>query len=145
MSYEASIIINCESYSSRIKDFILIMNDIKWGIYNDNEYVSYLPKGDDGLFDWKADKSSVEQILNIIDSKQDNNETVGINLYFNREDCGVSLLADKTSEIRLLIDIGRKDLPDRTTDFSWYFQKIIIPLRKNGCIINKFTFEEYMD
>ena len=63
MSYEASIIINCESYSSRIKDFILIMNDIKWGIYNDNEYVSYLPKGDDGLFDWKADKSSVEQIL----------------------------------------------------------------------------------
>lgn len=144
MSYKASIIINCESYSTRLKEFILLMDKIKWYIYNDNGYVSYLPKGDDGLFDWQADKSSVEQILNVIDSKQDNSETVGINLYFNSEDCGVSLMADKTSEIRLLIDIGRKDLPDRTTDFTWYFQKIIIPLRKNGCNINNFTFEEYI-
>ena len=41
MSYEASIIINCESYSSRIKDFILIMLDYYAEVlvdYTEQEY-----------------------------------------------------------------------------------------------------------
>lgn len=96
------------------------------------------------MFKWQTDKLSKEQIIKIIDFKQDNNEIVGFDLCYNNEDLGVTLLAKNTNEITLAIDIERKELPDRTTDFTWYFNNIILLLRDNGCIIDDFTFEEYM-
>ncbi len=144
MSYEASIKINCEGFSTRIKDFVSIMDKLKWSVYNDRGYINYFPIGDDGSNGLKADKLSKEQILNIIDLKQDKNELVGIDLCFNREDLGITLLANDTTDITLAIDINRKEYPDRTTDFVWYYENIIVALRNNGCCIDSLKFEEYI-
>lgn len=107
-------------------------------------YINYFPIGDDGSNGLKADKLSKEQILSIIDLKQDNNKLVGIDLCFNKEDFGITLLAKDTTKITLDIDINRKELPDRTTDFVWYFKNIIVALLNNGCSIDSLNFEEYI-
>lgn len=43
------------------------------------------------------------------------------------------------------LDIERKILLDNTTDFSWYFQNVIVLLRNNGCEIDYLSFDEYTD
>ena len=144
MCYEALITINCERYSKKITDFILLLDKLNWKIHNDKGSVEYLPVGDNDAFAWQSEKLSIKEVFDIINQKQENNELVGIDLLYKGTECGMSLLARNTNDIMLDLDIERKILPDKTTDFAWYFQNIIVPLRANGCIIDQMTFKEYI-
>lgn len=144
MGYEALIKINCGRYSKKITDFILLLDKLNWKIHNDKGSVEYLPVGDNDAFAWQSEKLSIKEVFDIINQKQENNELVGIDLLYKGTECGMSLLARNTNDIMLDLDIERKILPDKTTDFAWYFQNIIVPLRANGCIIDRMTFKEYI-
>lgn len=144
MGYEALITINCGRYSKKITDFILLLDKLNWKIHNDKGSVEYLPVGDNDAFAWQSEKLSIKEVFGIINQKQENNELVGIDLLYKGTECGMSLLARNTNDIMLDLDIERKILPDKTTDFAWYFQNIIVQLRANGCIIDQMTFKEYI-
>ena len=144
MSYEASITLNCEDFSNKISDFILLLSKLNWESYNYNVFTEYLPVEDKDEFNWKTEQLSKDTLINIINHKQKNNEIIGINLFFKGKiKAGLSVLASSTQEITLGLNLYRKELSNKTTDFSWYFQNVIIPLRNNGCMISQLHFEEY--
>ncbi len=145
MGYEAYIKINCKRYSERIVDVISLLKKIGWGINNCDDLVEYLPIGDIDDYDWQCSNITENDLYDIINFKQDHKEFIGLNLFYNCTEAGISILANSTSEIIIDLNIYRKTFADNTTDFSWYFQHIIIPLRINGCIIDNITFNEDID
>ena len=145
MGYEAIITINCEYYSNRIIDVIMLLSKLNWSFYNSDGLVEYIPIGDNDEYDWQREKISEADLKEIVDYKQDHNERVGLLFCYNGTEGGFTMTASSTKEIVLGLDYYRKTMPDNTTDFSWYFQNVIVLLRNNGCEIDYLSFDEYTD
>lgn len=145
MGYEAYIKVNCERYSERILDIIMLLKKIEWNIYNNDGLIEYLPIGDIDDFDWQCSNISENDLYDIINFKQSHNEYIGIHLFYNYMESGISFIANSTKEVMMNLNLYRKTNTDNSTDFSWYFNNLILPLRENGCKIDNFTFEEYVD
>lgn len=145
MGYDSYIEIDCRRYSDRIADMIEAFKTIGWDIHNYDGAIEYLPIGDIYDFDWQVSKLSESELKTMIDYKQDQDELVGLHLFFTCEEAGISVSAKSTNEIMIGLDIYRKTCKDNTTDLAWYFNNIIVPLRANGCIIDHITIRESTD
>lgn len=148
MAREAMITINCERYSKKIIDVITMICNAGWTYYNENKFVRYLPLGDDDEFGWKSDLISDGEIYDLIDDKQQENELIGLEMYLDKSDIGITILARNTKEILINLDINRKtidDSRDSFTDVGWYFYNLLKKIQSKGCAIDYICFEEYTD
>lgn len=148
MSREAMLEINCSRYSEKIIDIISLFNKMGWKYFNSKGEVEYLPLGDDDDYDWQKSVLSDDEVRKVINSKQEHSEKIGLNLYYNNSFVGISLLADNTSQILLNLNINRKtinDTRDALTDVTWYIKHIVQKLEAEGCTIEHFKVEEYVD
>ena len=148
MSREAILEINCSRYSDRIVDVINLFNELGWKYYDLENNIEYLPLGDDDEFDWQKKNLSYRELQEIIDNKQDKFERVGLNLYYETSDVGITLVAKSTKEIIIDLNINRKTVENNResiTDIGWYFNNIIEIFCERGCPIDSIKFEEYID
>ena len=150
MARERILTLNCSSYSADIRDIIRLFNTIGWGFKN--ERMEYLPLNDGDMYDWQEEALSYDKLFDIVAQKQKCDENVGVILYHNRSDKGTTFLAKGTNEILLCLDINRKTMDDSAafshggdhTDISWYVKNIIIELEKAGCVVESFSYEEWI-
>ena len=148
MAREAMITINCERYSKKVIDIINAFSNAGWTYYNKNNMVHYLPLGDNDDFYWNEDDLSEKRLYDLIECKQVRNELIGLDMYYENSDIGITVLARDTKEINLNLDINRKTIENSResfTDVGWYFSYILIKLKESGCLIDDIRFEEYTD
>ena len=148
MGREALITINCERYSERIMDIVDLLFQIGWCNRNKKGDVEYLPVGDKGEYNWQEQQISDDEVNLIINKKQDENEMVGLALYYQNSIEGLILLAKNTKEIMLDLDINRRKMGedrDAITDIGWYFDNLIQKIIERGCSIDSIQFEDYID
>lgn len=147
MARESMMVIDCSKYSEKIMDIIDLFFSIDWKYFNDKNQVEYLPLGDDDEFDWQESELSKEKVRELVQSKQRHSEQVGLNLYHADSKVGISFLAKDTKNIILSLNINRKTMngtKESVTDVSWYLHNVIEKLELQGCMIEHFTFEEYL-
>ena len=147
MSREAMIVLDCRRYSQNIADIIEIFRKTGWRVRNKNNLTEFLPLGDNDQYNWQTSILSDSDLTELILQKQNNSEKVGINLFYEHSNIGISLLAETTSEIILSLDINRQTVSDSNniTDIGWYFNNIILKLHNAGCYIDYFQFSDYTD
>ena len=147
MGREASITMDCSLYLNCICDIVELFPKIGWSWYNADGEVNYLPVGVQDTFEWESCNLTKAEIKTIIKEKELKRETVGITLYHEKSDAGFDFLAQKTSEISLVLDINRRLLGDKrksNTDVSWYIKNIIQKLEEENCIISYYEFCEIL-
>lgn len=147
MSREASFEINCERYSDRISEIIFLLNKLGWKYYDTENTICYLPLGDDDDFNWQNKYLSKDQLQELISNKQDSSELIGLILYYENSDEGITLLAKNTKEISIDLNINRRTLGNNResiTDIGWYVNSIIQSMVNSGCVIDYIKFEEYI-
>ena len=148
MAREAIIELNCSKYSEKITDLINLFNELGWKYYNAEEKIEYLPIGDDDAFNWQKKFLSEDELQELINYKQNNSERVGLNLYYENSEEGLTLLIKNTKEIIIDLSINRKTIENNResiTDIGWYFNNIIQKLKERECPIDYIKFEEYVD
>ena len=146
MAVEAMIEINMVRYSLKIMDVINVFEKIGWKCLNSNNKVEYLPLGDDDDYDWQEKDISKEELNKLIELKQESTEKIGINMFYDNGEEGVTLLADDTKQIILSLSINRKTLSNTEhTDIAWYMEHIIQKLIQEKCEIDYYKIEEYRD
>lgn len=148
MAREAILEINCSRYSERIIDVINLFGELGWKYYDAEKNIEYLPLGDHDDFDWQKKFLSENELLELINNKQDTFERVGINLYYENSGEGITLLAKNTKEIMIDLNINRRTVENNResiTDFGWYFNNIIQRFKEKECPIDYIKFEEYVD
>lgn len=147
MAREAVLEINCSKYSQRIIDVINLLNELGWKYYDTEKNIEYMPLGDDDDFNWQKGFLSEKELQKLINDKQDAFERVGINLYCENSEEGITLLAKDTKEIIIGLNINRRTIRNNResiTDIGWYFNNIIQKLRERECPIDYIKFEEYV-
>lgn len=147
MSIEASMDIRLNGYKEySIMDIINNLIEEGWGIKDEKSRVWYLPIGDDDDFDWEHNEISAEELSLIVKRKEKLKETVGVILYWEQTNIGVSVLCDSWMKFSINLSINRKKIDEddirSVTDVNWYVRNIINPLKKEYQI-EKFSFEEY--
>lgn len=142
MAREAILTIDCSLYSDSIAKIIKLFNEIGW-VYTDNQ-MEYIPLNDNDMFVWVKEQLSFESLFSIIAQKQDAEELIGIALYYKDSNIGITILTRNTKEINISLNINRKKLDEQYTDVSWYVKNIIVMLDEMGCIIENYTFQEYI-
>lgn len=147
MSREAMIVLNCRRYSRNIADIIEIFKKIGWEVRNKDNLTEYLPLRDNDQYDWQTSMLSDDDLTELILQKKNNSEKVGINLFYEHSDIGISMLAETTAEIILSLNINRQTVSDSNniTDICWYFNNIVLKLHNAGCCIDYFQFSDYAD
>lgn len=148
MAREALLEINCSRYSERIVDIIELFDELGWKYYDTKKNIEYLPLGDDDNFDWQKKFLSENELRKLINSKQDNFERIGLNLYYENSEEGLILLAKSTKEIVINLSINRRTVDNNResiTDIGWYFDNIIQRFKERGCPVDYIKFEEYID
>lgn len=147
MAREAIIEMDCSRYSEKIIDIINLFNNVGWKYYDGDENVEYLPLGDDDDFDWQKQNLSEKDLCDLVNRKQAAFEIVGINLFYNDSNEGITFLASNTKEIVLNLNLYRRTLNDDSrdsiTDIGWYFDNIIQKIKEKECPIDYIKFEEY--
>lgn len=148
MAREAILEINCSRYSEKIIDVINLFSELGWKYYDDEKNIEYLPLGDDDEFDWQKEFLSEKELKELINNKQDRYERIGLNLYYENSEEGLTLLAKNTKEIVINLNINRRTIEnsrDSITDIGWYFNNIIQKFKERECPIDYIKFEEYVD
>ena len=130
MSISASIdvsILKNDIYNFSAKDLLLEMIDKGWKTRKNNK-ICYLPLGDE-LFDWIEEEISELDLMKIILKKEQNNEIIGIVLFWEDTDIGISMLIFQNCQVTFNITINRMKLDNVSnidiTDINWYIKKII--------------------
>lgn len=91
------------------------------------ESIKYLPVGDTD-FDWEfVPKTTLESVLNIIETKFHNSETIGLSIYnLNIKSGFLFHFFPESNTIMLLLNIYRlKIVATRFTNFSLYLSEIL--------------------
>lgn len=148
MAREAMLEINCNRYSERIIDVIKLFKECGWKYYNDEKRIEYLALGDIDDFDWQEKFLTENELEELIDHKQDQFEQIGLNLYYEHSDEGLTLLAKDTKAIIIILNINRKTITNEResiTDVGWYLNNIIQRFWERECPIDYIKFEEYTD
>lgn len=130
-----------------IKRLICLFGEIGWKLLDEDNKITYLPVNDKGLYNWESAKISMDSLLEILLKKEEKKETIGLQLYYEKTGIGISLLLENSMDLLVSADINRKTISSaadmKTTDVNWYIENIILKLRKKGCIIEAFKFEEF--
>ena len=161
MSVESSISLRIvESASRAIVSPIKILKTLEvcnWNLVNQHGYVSYLPLGDDEMFDWTYDKIDVRSLMKILEEKELRDECIGVGVTWQDSDIGGTILlysnkerAEKRihSSMSFCLDGNRKILLDdghsKITDVNWYLTKILPIFNQNDTIVEYYTYKEHI-
>lgn len=140
MSVSASIEINLSGTDS----FNIMLNLLNAGwVFNDNGYQTYLPVGDNDDWDWRSEKLTNEQLLSIIEKKQQLNEVIGVGLTWGDTGRGGELILGIDNSLMFNISNNRLINDYFLTDFDWYLRKLIHALDTGNILIQSVKFEEY--
>lgn len=147
MSVEASIDISfSENNREVLFSTISVLNESGWSLKDERGKILYLPVGDDDLFEWQDDLTSEEALKSIIDTKIQQNELVGIYMYWQNPRVSIALLFRMNRPLGIGLNVDRKKLNGEDhraiTDVNWYLQRILVPLRNRKLPIEAFTFSE---
>ena len=146
MGRDASFELNCSEFSGSVTDFIKLLNSLGWSYYDGDRHAEYLPVGDSDSFDWQMDDSTESVLFSVFDRKLQQEETVGLVMYYRDTEYGITLLASDTSEIIIIPNINRRTLTeddeDSLTDVNWYAERIIQKLLWCNCGLVSYKFEE---
>lgn len=142
---ETYIELDCSAHSQSIIDVLIAFQDIGWKIYNSHNKVEYLPYADDENFNWISEELLEEEFYNIVIMKCKNSEIIGVNLFHNIDDVGISMLARDTKNITLGMSINRKKIFGQHTDMVWYLENVIYKLFEAGTRIVSYRFCEMED
>lgn len=118
---------------------ILLLNN--WNVLK-NGKIAYLPFNDDNMFDWKVSNISVNEFLNLTDKKENANELIGVEIYWENTDIGGHLLLSSGTEFSFEWGINTVYLESeiRIPDLNWYAEKIIKSLKQYYHILDyKFS------
>lgn len=142
---EAYLTLNCSPYSENIEDILKLFQQIGWGIFNLQGKVEYLPVGDDDEFNWQCEEISESKLYSIVADKISQKEQIGINLFHDSGNEGISFVAHSTEQIILSIGIHRKLIKESYTDTVWYLENIIYKLFDVGVRLLSYKLEEFED
>ena len=142
---EAMITLNCKKYSDNIIDILRLFRDIGWDVYNTHGLVEFLPKDDNGQYNWKSEKISESKLYKIISDKIINKEQIGVNLFYNNGSEGITFIAEKTEQIILSLSINRKIYIGKYTDIVWYLENIVYKLLNKNVRLLSYEVEEFED
>ena len=98
-----------------------------------NEEITYLPIGDNGMYDWTSKHIQIEDFMKLIGLKEDKKEIIGVNLFWQETDIGISFVTTKPNYIMIGFNINRRYLDESVylTDFNWYAERILVCLQKH--------------
>ncbi len=121
-----------------------------WNLYR-NEYVAYIPLGNnDDPSDWTAEKLKSEDILKILQQKNDSNELIGLLLTWEDTEIGGDYLFWNDSELSFsfCINNNRQILSNKhhlkNTDINWYLTKLLPALNQDEMVVEYFTYSEHI-
>ena len=148
MSISASINIKLLEKNIPTQKIIETIKNTGWAL-TQNNYTSYLPFGDNEMFDWQTRKDMPSTELNkLLKAKQDANEIIGLFLTWQKTDIGGSFLfwpehsytgfAINLSSDRQYIKINNTY---KITDFNWYLEKLL-PYLDEAFGVSSFTCEQ---
>lgn len=152
MSIHANINIglsnHCEKHISPVDTIQILMRN-GWSISHNN-YICYLPVGDNDEADWQADENmSIEQLANILQTKELRKEIIGVMLTWQTTLIGCDLIfyPDKQySNFSINLDANRPLISlvnnYQITNFLWYLEKFLPPLN-NAFGVDFFSCKEY--
>ena len=114
-------------YNFSAKSLLYEMTRGNWN-FRKNDKICYLPLNDE-LFEWKEENILESEFIEIIDKKEQNHETVGVILYWQNTDIGISMLIFQDCQVSFNIGINRLKLDSVNdidiTNMNWYIEKII--------------------
>lgn len=147
MPIEALLKINYSTQNNNISELVQLFRQVGWRLQDKDNKITYLPLNDDDCFNWTRETIQEGDLLEIISQKQACKEVVGLVLYWDRSDIGISVLFESYNRILISLDINRKTMipgnSRSTTDINWYVEHIIISLKNLGCDIESYQFEEF--
>ena len=148
MSTSASMKIKFnKSRSYSLSNIVETFLEAGWKLKDKYGNVSYLPLGDDDDFDWQSQMISETEVIKIIEKKEEANEWVGLIIYWEKTNIGITLLATSADNVILSFEVNRRRVNEEDstslTDVNWYMDKIIVKLRNKQYQIESFIFEEY--
>lgn len=148
MSLDTSINIKLVRKGDKKIDSIILIKDLisgGWNIINHNS-ISYLPIGDNGDYDWQENDITLYDFLNIVRTKEENSEAIGVMAMWKDSEIGGSFLIYSNLEITFSICINRKKIKlgnnEEMTDINWYIERLIILLKSKNYIVESFSYEE---
>ncbi len=148
MSLDTSINMKLARKGDKKIDVITLLKDLisgGWNIINNNS-ISYLPIGDDGDYDWQENDMILDDFFNIVRTKEENSEVIGVMLRWKESEIGGSFLIYSNLEITFSICINRKKIKlgnnEEMTDINWYIERLIILLKSKNYIVESFSYEE---
>ena len=105
------------------------------------------------MYCWQEEALSFDKLFSVVSQKQKDGEQIGVILYQNNSDKGITFLANNTDKILLCLNINRKVIDGDFsgiswggdyTDISWYIINIVAKLEKAGCVLEQIKYEEWI-
>ncbi|MGG4132073.1 hypothetical protein ABEW19_27845 [Paenibacillus illinoisensis] len=143
MSVSTSIEI---SLSNQISGMSILRKLVEYGwSYNDHGQVTFLPIGDDGDFNWQHVSISIEELLNILETKEKKGELIGVGMTWKETNVGGTFLLQGNGTFLMSPDINRKVLDvesyNKVTDINWYTTKLIPVF---GELFESISYDEHV-
>lgn len=142
---EALMTLNLSAYSEDLSEVIKVFQQIGWNVYNLQGKIEYLPIGDNDAFDWQCEAITENMLYDFVSKKAAKKELVGVNLFYQKENEGISFLADTADNIMLSLSINRRITKGRHTDLVWYLEHIVYRFWDMGVRLLSYKLEEYED
>lgn len=161
MSTSASIGLRVVAVDSRVITspwkIIDILSKNGWTFTSEAGYVSYLPIGDNEMFNWTDSKMSLSDLMEILEKKEKNKELIGIRMVWKGSEVGGDLLIWDKDEARnkkihtpisFILDGNRKILAKyddfSITDINWYLEKLIPAFNQGDTLVEYYTYDEHI-
>ena len=132
MSHKASISITLHR-PVPFRDLLSAWMASYWSL--GRQYVSYLPLGDNGKFDWQSERVDAwPRIQEILEAKEQRQEIAGLTLRVRDTDIHASFLLYPDGTSSILPDADRPRLPgaEECTDMTWFLTRLVPPLIAAG-------------
>lgn len=100
------------------------------------------------MYDWQTTATTKEASFSKISEKDNGNMMLGVELYWNHTDIGMTCMILDPQHPVLSLSINRvrikKEEPWFMTDMAWYELHVIQPLIENGINVLHFSFEDFL-
>lgn len=116
-----------------------------WSL-NDNGVASYLPFGDEDDFNWRSENISFDNLMAILQKKEQSGELIGVVLTWKDSGIGGQFLFWNDGHISINLTLKRKMIETSTTkitDVNWYFTKLLPIFNEVELLVESLAYEEH--